>query len=446
MDNSKNKHCDFNSFKRARYFHGMLMSERDFEDEQKYHIEKRKLLNKMLHGWGVVCGLGLGIEKCKSSTLVIDKGMALDCNGNEILVNTPYELDVEAAIQSSITAGEPLTAEKKCEKGDLPQTGPDRWYVVVKYREVPITPVPVYAPGGGCEEKVCEHSRIREGFCVELHKEIPYQPFSRITSLAEMVSGCASGKGNTQDEIQTAYEDCLNDVFDEFISGAENAGDGFCASVPPCPECCPCEHYLILGTVSIENTGANKNYTVNSNEARQYVFSPHLFKYLFRVLLEGSEKILTDMVPELCLLGVPDVNLLHQNPIAALCWLGKLLLAQLDNSKDDYNEEAAKIKGWNDEAIYEFFQKQDFNYIGNVALSKENRKELFKLSYSIKNLQAGDGVEVVIGDNNTPIFYIPAREIIEIRAFKQEYKKNLEVIDKLKSEIEMLKAVKKKTK
>ncbi len=53
------KSCDYNSYKRTRYFHGMLLTERDFQEEQIYHQEKRRLLNRMLHGWGVVCGLGV---------------------------------------------------------------------------------------------------------------------------------------------------------------------------------------------------------------------------------------------------------------------------------------------------------------------------------------------------------------------------------------------------
>ncbi len=98
----KDKHCDYNNFKRARYFHGMLMTDRDFSEEQLYHNEKRKLLNRMLHGWGVVCGLKVKPTDQPSSKIIIEPGLALDCAGNEIFLREPYELDViDSKIQSS---------------------------------------------------------------------------------------------------------------------------------------------------------------------------------------------------------------------------------------------------------------------------------------------------------------------------------------------------------
>ena len=99
--NKKNcKDCkdSYNNFKRARYFHGMLMTDRDFNEEQKYHIEKRKLHNRMLHGWGVVCGLKITAFNPTRNSVIIEKGLALDCNGNEIFVNEPIEFDVIKAI------------------------------------------------------------------------------------------------------------------------------------------------------------------------------------------------------------------------------------------------------------------------------------------------------------------------------------------------------------
>ena len=41
-------------FKRLRYFHGMLLTEDDFLEEQLYYREKLKLHNR-LHGHGGAC-------------------------------------------------------------------------------------------------------------------------------------------------------------------------------------------------------------------------------------------------------------------------------------------------------------------------------------------------------------------------------------------------------
>jgi len=49
-------------------------------------------------------------------------------------------------------------------------------YVVIKYDERGTKPEPVYAPGGSCEEKTCNFSRIQEGFCIEVWDYPPKAP------------------------------------------------------------------------------------------------------------------------------------------------------------------------------------------------------------------------------------------------------------------------------
>ena len=102
-DNSKEQKCGYNNFRRTRYFHGMLMTDSDFSKEQSYHIlGKRKLLNRMLHGTGVICGLKMKPTGCgESSKIIISSGLALDCAGNEIFVPEECELNVIEMIESA---------------------------------------------------------------------------------------------------------------------------------------------------------------------------------------------------------------------------------------------------------------------------------------------------------------------------------------------------------
>ena len=79
--------ANFFPFERNRYFYGKLLTVRDFEVEQRYHCTKRALLNRLIHGAGVVCGLG--VTASDESTLMIESGMALDYQGREILVPDP---------------------------------------------------------------------------------------------------------------------------------------------------------------------------------------------------------------------------------------------------------------------------------------------------------------------------------------------------------------------
>jgi uncharacterized short protein YbdD (DUF466 family) len=163
---SGDKHCDYNNYiKRARYFHGMLMTDRDFKEEQLYHNRKRKLLNQMLHGWGVVCGLKVKPTTTAGPNIVVEPGLALDCHGNEILVCEEQTIDLSAKVCSSTQVQEQANP---CVDPLIGVPEYPTLYVMIKYKERITDPVPVYAPGGSCEEKVCDYSRTQEGYCIEV--------------------------------------------------------------------------------------------------------------------------------------------------------------------------------------------------------------------------------------------------------------------------------------
>ena len=44
---------------RNQYFYGKMLTARDFETEQRYFNNKRRLINRTTLGAGVVCGLGV---------------------------------------------------------------------------------------------------------------------------------------------------------------------------------------------------------------------------------------------------------------------------------------------------------------------------------------------------------------------------------------------------
>ena len=77
----------YSAGERNRYFYGKLMTVRDFEDEQTYFNDKRRLGNRMLHGTGVVAGLGVLLVD--NQTFSLEAGMALDYLGREIVVADP---------------------------------------------------------------------------------------------------------------------------------------------------------------------------------------------------------------------------------------------------------------------------------------------------------------------------------------------------------------------
>lgn len=78
------KYMDITNRERNRYFYGKLLTVRDFELEQDYHIARRCLINRALFGTGVVCGMG--VTASDDSTLIIESGLAIDHAGREILL------------------------------------------------------------------------------------------------------------------------------------------------------------------------------------------------------------------------------------------------------------------------------------------------------------------------------------------------------------------------
>ncbi|ANZ28480.1 hypothetical protein A4U64_26680 (plasmid) [Rhodococcus sp. WB1] len=72
--------------RRNRFFHGKMMDVYHFELETAYGIEMRRLLNRLVTGSGVVCGLD--VEEGDGCAVVITSGVAIDRRGREIVVPT----------------------------------------------------------------------------------------------------------------------------------------------------------------------------------------------------------------------------------------------------------------------------------------------------------------------------------------------------------------------
>ena len=81
------KNLNYFSGERNRYFYGKLLSVDDFESEQRYMNDKRRLINRFMHGCGVVCGLN--ITPVGEDAVSLEPGLALDFAGREIIVEKP---------------------------------------------------------------------------------------------------------------------------------------------------------------------------------------------------------------------------------------------------------------------------------------------------------------------------------------------------------------------
>lgn len=80
---------DCTSGKRNRFFRGKNMKAGEFQLEQSYAIEKRRLLARAIAGWGVVYGLTLEGPRSSepdAAALKVRRGMALDRHGRDAMV------------------------------------------------------------------------------------------------------------------------------------------------------------------------------------------------------------------------------------------------------------------------------------------------------------------------------------------------------------------------
>lgn len=71
---------------RVNYFYGKLLSAEDLMAEQDYFRERLRRHNRCVCGWGVVCGLTATLHG--AGEVRVQPGMALDCWGNEIALES----------------------------------------------------------------------------------------------------------------------------------------------------------------------------------------------------------------------------------------------------------------------------------------------------------------------------------------------------------------------
>ncbi len=135
---------------RNQYFYGKLLTVRDFQNEQSYHIKKQRLINKHIHGEGVVCGLMVEAVVGDNSKVKIKSGIALDCCGREIIVPEDVTVDIPSI---------------KAKKSNV-------YWITISYNECGKEQVAAATEANSCSEECC-FSRIKEKYKIEILKEDP---------------------------------------------------------------------------------------------------------------------------------------------------------------------------------------------------------------------------------------------------------------------------------
>jgi len=203
----KNLHDDCLSIprlERVNYFYGQMLGVREFQSEQHYFHDKQRLHNRFLHGFGVVCGLGVAPcmerpDPCAPTAgpgtppppppppappptgvavtapkvtpasesappqrtagkpcVEVQCGLALSCEGDEIVVRKPVMVDLWHHLGHD--------GRQQIESG----TAKAVW-VMICYRASPVDPVrPIQVDTCSGLVGDCVPSRVRDDFCIKV--------------------------------------------------------------------------------------------------------------------------------------------------------------------------------------------------------------------------------------------------------------------------------------
>lgn len=128
------------SFERNNYFYGKLLTSKDFQNEQGYMNDKRRLINRTLHGMGIV--YGMDVVAADDSSIIIQSGMALDACGREIVLPQTQVVKL-----STIDGYQELRS--------------DHAYLGIEYAEKPADPVYAMMEADGNEK---QYNHVKESY------------------------------------------------------------------------------------------------------------------------------------------------------------------------------------------------------------------------------------------------------------------------------------------
>ncbi len=207
---------------RVRYYPRQLLTADDLRLEQDYLREKMRRHNRLLHGWGVVCGCEVKpLNDAKRWMVRVCPGFAVGPQGDDIQISDCVDIDLMLGVA-------PQDCSVRCPcppMGEMAgnDDGPTLVYIAVRYAECMTRPARVHPSGCGCDEANCEYSRIRESFEIKVLWQLPA---SHVDAAKADQAWC--------DQLRAAAKD-----------GQRHGG----LPVPPCPPCAS-EPWVVLATVA----------------------------------------------------------------------------------------------------------------------------------------------------------------------------------------------------
>ena len=251
--------CDRFERERNHYFTGKYMNKRDFQVEQDYFRSRHQWHNRLMHGWGIVCGLRVMPHRsadCRDAWVIVTPGVAIDCCGREIVLEeeTPIRIwqppdpPKDDPEQQSGGYEKDIEPQKKKPKG---KKAAESFLLNLHYCEERIEYVPVLHGEGECDPKRREPNRIREGACLV------------VCDPDDLGRDCWRGKGKKKTKKR-----CLDDCGDKGPTGSCLDHD------------CPCDEYVPLALIRpryYDDTGYVINKKAINMKGRRTLRTPPEF-------------------------------------------------------------------------------------------------------------------------------------------------------------------------
>lgn len=304
--------------KRVRYSNGLVLGVDEFEQEQLYLLEKQRLHNRALHGYGTVCGLNVSLDNPEGVwKLIVGPGIAVDIQGKDIRVPQAQCADLNTWLFNHRERVEQIL-------GSPPIALPAdiSLYLVLCYDECDTDFVPI--PSGPCQslDKTSVASRTADHFMLDLRTDAPEQveeeqiqrliQLLRDIAISEAPNGLQAehirqlvlsllddvsppvfspplpsmhmSAADAEELIRTAFRIWVTEVKPELLPSGSN-----CASGPPTASC------ILLSRLdlSIEDTGSDTGFRLVSGS------TPELFQNQRPYLLQT--RLLQEHILQCCI-------------------------------------------------------------------------------------------------------------------------------------------------
>jgi len=164
--------------KRVRYSTGLVLGKGDFDQEQVYFMERDRLHQRALHGYGTVLGLGVAVRDGADGRpeVTVAPGLAVTPRGASVCVPRAQCARLDdwlTAHRDDLTGvGSPPGSPPASPPLGSPQGALSLWLVLCP-RDCETDPVPVLGDPCRTPEDLTVPSRIADDFCLELRLEAP---------------------------------------------------------------------------------------------------------------------------------------------------------------------------------------------------------------------------------------------------------------------------------